>query len=485
MSNDFATLDAVGQAALVRSGEVSPLEMTDAAIARIEKLNPELNAVIHPLFEKARADAEGPLPAGPLRGVPILLKDFDTHSAGDPFHAGMRFLKERNWVEPRDTWLVRKLRAAGAVIAGKTNTPELGLKPSAEPLAYGPTHNPWDTSRTPGGSSGGSAAAVASGMVAVAHAADGGGSIRIPASMCGLVGLKPTTGRVSLGPLAGDSWHGFVAQLCVFRTVRDSALLLDILSRGMPGDPYLAQPPAGPFAQEVGADPGSLRVGVLTAAPGGMATTTAECAAAAEDAARLLESLGHRVEPSAPAVDDPAVGGHFLTVVSAWIAHELDDWAARTGAAITADDVEPSTWTYAEMGRAVTGPQYVAAREALYRTTRLVTEWWADGFDVLVTPTVPEKPPVLGGFEPTPENPMNTFVRSGEIVAFTAPFNITGQPAISLPLAWSDDGLPLGVQLVAAVGREDVLLRVAAQLEATQPWADRWPPVTRRAYSSA
>jgi len=478
MSNDFATVDAVGQAALVRAGDASPLELTDAAIARIEKLNPDLNAVIHPLFEKARADAEGPLPDGPLRGVPVLLKDFDTYSAGDPFHAGMAFLKARNWVEPRDTWLVRKLRSAGAVVAGKTNTPELGLKPSAEPLAYGPTRNPWDTSRSPGGSSGGSAAAVASGMVAIAHAADGGGSIRIPASMCGLVGLKPTTGRVSLGPFAGDSWHGFVAQLGVSRTVRDTALLLDVFSGPMPGDPYLAEPPARPFSEEVGVDPGALRVGILTLAPGGLATTMPECAAATEDAARLLESLGHHVDASAPAVDDPAVSANFLTVVSSWIAYELDDWAARTGEEITEDDVEASTWTYAEMGRQVTGPQYVAAREGLYRTTRTVTRWWADGYDVLVTPTVPEKPPVLGGFEPTAENPMQTFVRSGEIVAFTAPFNVTGQPAISLPLAWSDDGLPIGVQLIAAAGREDVLLRVASQLEVARPWADRWPPVS-------
>ena len=485
MSDDLGTLDAVSQAELVRTGEVSPVELTEAAIARIEKLNPELNAVIHPLFEKARADAEGPLPDGPLRGVPVLLKDFDTYSAGDPFHAGMAFLKARQWVEPRDTGLVRKLRAAGAVVAGKTNTPELGLKPSAEPLAYGPTRNPWDTSRSPGGSSGGSAAAVAAGMVAIAHAADGGGSIRIPASMCGLVGLKPTTGRVTLGPAAGDSWHGFVAQLGVSRTVRDTALLLDVLSGPMPGDPYLAPPPARPFGDEVGADPGTLHVGILTAAPGGLATTTSECAAAAEEAARLLESLGHRVEASSPAVDDPDLGSHFLTVVSSWIAYELDDWSARTGEEITADDVEASTWTYAEMGRAVTGPQYVAAREALYRSTRAITQWWADGCDVLVTPTVPEKPPVLGGFEPTAEEPMRTFTRSGEIVAFTAPFNVTGQPAISLPLAWSDDGLPVGVQLVAASGREDILLRVAGQLEAAQPWSDRWPAVSAASQSSA
>src|SRR5207244_2860751 len=269
MSDDLALLDATAQAELVRQRRVTPRELVDAAIARIERVNPKLNAVISQRFEKARAEAAAPdLPDGPFRGVPFLLKDLICHSAGDPYHAGMRLLRELGWVERYDTHLAARFRAAGFVCLGRTNVPELGPAPTTEPLAYGPTRNPWDTGRSPGGSSGGSAAAVAAGLVPVAHANDGGGSIRIPASACGLVGLKPTRGRTSLGPDTGESWAGAVAEHVVTRSVRDTAALLDAVAGPMPGDPYFAPPPARPFAAEVGLDPGRLRIGVLARVPG-------------------------------------------------------------------------------------------------------------------------------------------------------------------------------------------------------------------------
>src|SRR5881409_3063501 len=270
MSDELALLDATAQAELVRQRHVSPRELVDAAIARIERLNPKLNAVIIQRFEKARAEAAAPdLPAGPFRGVPFLLKDLVCHSAGDPYHAGMRLLRELEWVERYDTYLAARFRAAGFVFLGRTNVPELGPAPTTEPVAYGPTRNPWDTSRSPGGSSGGSAAAVAAGLVPVAHANDGGGSIRIPSSECGLVGLKPSRGRTSLGPDVGEGWGGLSVEHVVARSVRDTAAVLDAVAGYLPGDPYTAPPPARPFRDEVGAAPGKLRVGLLVKAPAG------------------------------------------------------------------------------------------------------------------------------------------------------------------------------------------------------------------------
>src|SRR5204863_6073157 len=274
---------------------------------------------------QAREAAAGELADGPFRGVPFLLKDLIAHSAGDPFHEGMRFLRDLGWTEGEDTELVSRFRRAGFVICGKTTTPELGILATTEPEAYGPTHNPWDASRSPGGSSGGSAAAVAAGMVPAAHANDGGGSIRIPASACGLVGLKPTRGRTSLGPDAGESWAGAVTEHVGTRSVRDTAALLDAVAGPMPGDPYFAPPPARPFAAEVGRDPGRLRIGVLARVPGDAFGLHPDCAAAARDTARLLESLGHVVEESHPAaLDDPEVGQRFTLVVAAWLARDLD-----------------------------------------------------------------------------------------------------------------------------------------------------------------
>src|SRR5436189_3074883 len=316
MSDELALLDATAQAELVRQRHVSPRELVDAAIARIERVNPQLNAVIIQRFEKARAEAAAPdLPDGPFRGVPFLLKDLICHSAGDPYHAGMRLLRELGWVERYDTHLAARFRAAGFVFLGRTNVPELGPAPTTEPLAYGPTRNPWDTSRSPGGSSGGSAAAVAAGLVPVAHANDGGGSIRIPASCCGLVGLKPSRGRTSLGPdyTAIDDMLG--VELCVSRSVRDTAGVLDAVHGRSDGETVSAPAPGRPFSREAGADPGNLRIALLTHNPLDTGEIHADCVAAARETAQLLESLGHTVEETYPeAVAKPELVGHFTTI---------------------------------------------------------------------------------------------------------------------------------------------------------------------------
>ncbi len=475
--HDLSFLDATAQAELVRRREVRPIELVDAAIARIEALNPQINAVITERFETARAEAQrSDLPDGPFRGVPFLLKDLGAHSAGDPLHAGMRFLRGLNWTEPCDNYLAAKFRAAGFVFLGKTNTPELGLQPTTEPEAYGASHNPWDLTRSTGGSSGGAAAAVASGMLPAAHATDGGGSIRIPASVCGIVGLKTSRGRVSLGPGTGERWAGCAVENCVSRSVRDTAAILDAIAGPMPGDPYWAPPPARPFLAEVGRDPGPLHVGLLAHAPGGSAVH-ADCVAAVEDVGQLLASLGHHVEPSHPdGLGNPEMLRSFGMIVSCATARALDAWSERTGRPIRRADVEPMTWAVAELGRGVSGPQYVRAIAFAQAHTRRVARWWAEGFDLLLTPTVAEPPPPLGTFHSPPEDPLRGFLRAGPFGTFTATFNATGQPAISLPLHWNTRHLPIGVQLVAAYGREDLLIRVAAQLEQARPWADRRPP---------
>ena len=473
-------LDACALAELVRHGTASPTELVDDAIERIEKVNSELNAVIRPRFDEARREAAGVLPDGPMRGVPIVLKDLMCYMAGEPIHEGMRVLKEAHYVAPHDQELARRLRAAGFVVVGRTNTPELGIVPTTEPAAYGPTRNPWDTARSTGGSSGGSAAAVASGMVSVGHAGDGGGSIRIPASACGLVGLKPSRARVSSGPEWGDVFAGLVCELAVTRTVRDTAAVLDAVAGPAPGDPYAAPTPARPFADEVGADPGRLRIGVQSEAFGTAAETHPDCVAATEAAAALLESLGHHVEPShVDALDAPEFVEAFLLVWAAGIGSDVDHyWAEKLGRPIGQDEVEPLTWTLVEAARAANAADFLDAHRKLQAISRRVAQWYEGGFDLLLTPTLAEPPPLLGEFDSPPENPLHGLLRAAALVPFTPPFNVSGQPAISLPLHWNEGGLPIGVQLVAPYGREDVLLRVAAQLEEAAPWAQRRPPVS-------
>ncbi|HEX3510493.1 MAG TPA: amidase [Solirubrobacteraceae bacterium] len=480
--SDVWRLDATAQAELVRSGEVTPQELVEGALERIESLNPILNAVIHDMSEKALASAAGAVSDGPFRGVPMLLKDLACHSAGDPYHEGMAFLKRHQWRAKDDTHLARRFREAGFIFAGRTNTPELGILPTTEPLAYGPSHNPWDTGRSPGGSSGGSAAAVAAGIVPLAHANDGGGSIRIPASHCGLVGLKPSRGRVSLGPDFGDVFSGLTIEHVVCRSVRDCAGVLDAISGAEPGDPYVAPARERPYVEELTAPPGRLRVGVMTRPPGGQFETHPDCVAAADAGAALLEDLGHDVERAYPAaLDDGDYITSFLLRWTAGVAWNLKYWEAQTGDEITAADVEPSTWALAELGRTHSAADYLRAVEYHQKVTRQIAEWWEGGFDLLLTPTTAEPATELGEFAAPPDEPVAPIMRAVPLATFTAGFNTTGQPAISLPLHRREDGLPVGVQLVAAYGREDVLIRVAAQLEQAAPWGDRWPALAEPA----
>ncbi len=477
MSDDFTWLDATAQAELVRKGEVTPPELVESAIGRIEKLNPELNAVIHRLDDKAmRAASDPALPDGPFRGVPFLVKDGVCHTAGDPFHCGMQVLKDLDWHEDTDTWLAERFRAAGFVFVGKTNLPELASSVTTEPLAYGPTHNPWSLDHSPGGSSGGSAAAVASGVVPVAHGNDMGGSIRVPSSACGLVGLKPTRGRTTLGPDFGEFWGPLTHEHVLTRSVRDTAAVLDATAGPGTGDPYTAPAPTGRYRDDVGAPPGRLRIGYRTMRTDGVESNP-ECVAAVEATARLLDELDHDVAPARiEAIETADIG--FLGIYASAITRDLERWSERIGRTLEPSDLDPINAINVEMGRAVTGAQYLAATETAQRWSRQVASWWADGNDILVTPTMPEPPARLGELAPDVDDVMAVLPRMGTYAMFTSLFNITGQPAISLPLHWTADGLPVGVQLVAAYGREDLLIRLASQLEQAHPWADRHPPVS-------
>jgi amidase len=475
--DEIAHLDACGQADLVRTGVVKPVELVEAAIQRIERVNGSVNAVVIPLYDKAFEIANGRPTNAPFAGVPIVLKDIQA-SKGDPMHAGMRMLRDLGWVEDHDAFLVSKLKAAGFVIVGKANLPELECGITTEPEAYGPTCNPWNLMHSVGGSSGGSAAAVASGMVPIAHGTDSGGSIRIPASECGLVGLKPSRGRVSLGPDLGDlGGGGTFCPYVLTKSVRDAATVLDLVSGWMPGDPYTAPPPPAPFAALTRAESSGLRIGIWVGEGAAGLPTHPECITAAQQAGRLLEDLGHHVEPSHPAAVE--VGSSNIWVAAASLfAWYRKYWSTRTGREIGPADVEPLTWSFMELGQTISALQLTEFLADRDQFARAVASWWADGFDLLLTPTIAVPPPLLGECVPGEHNPLENFQPIVEaIVRFTAQFNFTGQPAISVPLYWSETGLPIGVQLVGAYGREDLLLQVAAQLEHAEPWLGRTPSV--------
>jgi len=474
MSEDTAWLDATAQAELVRTKEVSPAELVGEAITRIEKLNPHLNAVIHELFDRARAEAAGDLPDGPFRGVPFLLKDLGAELAGTPFNEGTDFSGDYTSTVTQE--LTQRYIDAGFVICGKTNTPELGILPTAVPRRFGPSRNPWNTEHSTGGSSGGSAAAVASGMVPIAHANDGGGSIRIPASCCGLVGLKPTRGRNSLAPQYGDMMGGLVVEHVVSRSVRDSAAILDVTSGPVPGDPYWAPPRRGPsFAAAGAAAPPPLRVAVMSASPTG-SEVHADCVAAVRASASLCESLGDQVEAAALSVDGDAFTTHFINQWACSNAWAVADWEARVGRSVEEGDLEPLSWALTELGRSVNGGQYLISVQELQKISRQIAEYF-EGIDVLLTPTLGEPPAPLGTFDSPPGEPLTGLFRAAAYVPFTPPFNVTGQPGISLPLHWNDGGLPIGVQFVGRFGDEETLLSLAGQLEEAAPWAARRPPV--------
>ena len=466
-------LDATAQAELVRSGEASPRELTEAAIARIEAVNPKLDAVIRTRFDAALAEAEGRLPDGPFRGVPILLKDLGCMVAGEPTAFGLGPLREVPW--PVTSYLAEQFRAAGFVSLGRTNVPELGTTVTTEPWSFPPARNPWDPGHSTGGSSGGSAAAVAAGLVPVAHGNDGGGSIRIPASECGLVGLKPTRGRVSQGPLIGEQWAGGYIEGAITRTVRDAAAVLDVISNRMPGEPYYAPPLPRPLAREVGADPGRLRIGVLDRPGLPESLDDPECRAAVAGAARLLESLGHHVEQSAPAaMFEQEFARHFITTIAADAEATFQAFEMVLGRPIGEDEIEPRNAAYRQAGKELSAVAYLGSRAWFGMWARRMAEWWQD-HDLLLTPTLGAPPPELGWF--TAAGPKEEGPRIASFIPYTPQFNMTGQPAISLPLHWTPGGLPVGVQLAAAYGREDILIRVASQLEQAAPWSGRRPPV--------
>lgn len=469
--DEFMPLDATAQAELVRTGQVQPSELVEAAIRRIEYLNPTLNAVITPLFEKALHQAEQGIPQGPFGGVPLLLKDFFCEVEGEPYYAGMRFLRDLKWRSKRDTYLATKFRQAGFIFLGKTNLPELAGGAMSRSAAFGPTHNPWDLTRSAGGSSSGSAAAVAAGMTPIAHANDGYGSIRIPASSCGLVGLKPSRGRTSVGPGRSGGLLGNITEHVLTRSVRDSAAILDAVSGPMPGDLFVAPPPLRPYSAEVDVEPPPLKVGLLVHNPILPDPVNPECVHAVEQTGKLLESMGHHIEYSYPPQFEglSGLGPRFLGVIAAsGAAAALDDWSERTGKPIGPDDVEPATWARAEEGRTYAATQIHVAVQTLMNGVCRSQEWWqVDGFDLLVLPTMNQPPVKL-----TESDPRKLTAAFGLL---NFPASIAGLPAISLPLHWTEDGLPVGVQLVADYGREDLLIQVAAQLEQANPWAHRWP----------
>jgi amidase len=478
---DLTWLDATGQAELVRTGEASPKELVEAAIARIEAVNPQLDAVIRTRYDEARSAAAGELPDGPFRGVPILFKDLGCTLAGEPTAFGIGPLKDLPW--PVTSFLAAQFLAAGFVPLGRTNVPEFGTTVTTEPKSFPPARNPWNTGHSTGGSSGGSAAVVASGMVPVAHANDGGGSIRIPASECGLVGLKPTRARVSQGPLVGEGWAGGTIDGAVTRTVRDAAAILDAISVAMPGEPYYAPPFPRPLRDEVGADPGRLRIGFLDRPGNAYYLDHEECRAAVGATAGLLESLGHHVEASAPAaMFEEEFSQHFVNIIAADTEQSFRAFEMALGRPIAEDEIEPRNVVYRQVGSSMPVVTYLDSRAWLGSWARRMADWWTsrsarnDGpYDVLVTPTLGAPPPPLGWF--TGAGPEQEGQRIGSLIPYTAQFNMTGQPAVSLPLHWSADGLPVGVQLVAGYGREDVLVRLAAQLEQAAPWAGMRPPV--------
>jgi amidase len=474
LADDTRWLDATAQSELVASGKVSPLEMVNAAIERVELYDSKLNALTYRWFEDARQlAASNDLPDGPFRGVPYLLKDLYAAEAGKPLSNGSKAYKAADYVSSEDTTLVARYKAAGLISIGRSNSPEFGSVPVTEPEAWGPTRNPWDLTRTSGGSSGGSASAVAAGIVPIAHASDGGGSIRIPAACCGLVGLKVSQGRISMGPYRDESNLG--VEHCVSRTVRDSARLLDATHGPGIGDVIIAPTPRRPFIEEVGADPGRLRIGMLDFNPRG-GDVHADCVEGVHKTAKLLESLGHHVEPGFPDIfSDNEIGRAFSMLWSTNMGTAIRRFSDALGREMTPDDIEAMNWAQAEFAKGVNGVDFSLAQASSVLFRRAIQSWWTQGWDLLLTPTLAAPPLPIGSMPNNPARPMTPLMTAGAWVSFTSQFNISGQPAISLPLHRTADGLPIGMQLVAAYGREDVLIRVASQLEQAAPWAHLTP----------
>ena len=468
MIPEYLELDATGLAEIVRSGKVSAAELTDCAIERIEALNPGLNAVVHKFYDRARALAQQPQ-TGAFAGVPFLLKDILGDLAGEPTRQGSRLMPAVPAAQNAE--LTNRFLAAGLNPLGKTNVPEFGLVGTTESVLYGPAKNPWNLAHSTGGSSGGSAAAVASGMVPIAHANDGGGSIRIPASACALVGLKPSRARNPLGPMVGDVMGGLVQEHVVCRSVRDAARMLDCTHGPGLGDPYAAPPAPASFAAALEGKGRRLKIGFTRTKVNGEPLHS-ECAAAAEAAAKLCAQLGHSVEEASPPLDQDAMTMAFMALWTGGLAMQVDYICQLTGQAPSLNNLEGLTYGLYQAGKQVTGAQVLGAQAALHSAGRVVAAWH-QRYDVWITPTLGLPPIANGSFDLTNTNPLEAFAPMIDYVPFTALQNGTGQPAISLPLHWSADGLPVGVQFVGGVGEEALLLALAGELEAAAPWEPR------------
>lgn len=464
MIADLDTLDGLGLAALVRRGDISAHEVLETVIGRIEARNPALNAVVATLFDEAKRAIESGLPDGPFVGTPYLFKELVVSVLGAPATSASRLYAANQ--PSRESELVVRCRKAGMMIVGKTNSSEFGLQPVTEPHLFGPTRNPWNQDYSPGGSSGGSAAAVAAGMVPLAHATDGGGSIRIPASCCGLFGLKPTRARITAGPEGGEGLAGLASQHAVTCSVRDSAALLDATAGPMPGDPYYPPAPERSYLEEASRDPRQLRIAFSTSAPNG-AAIHADCAKATREAAKLCQDLGHLVDEAAPRFDVEAVETAFSAVFQA---NTMVNVGRATGGSLPAEgEIEPLTRAIAERGFAMPAAHYVRSLQTLHRESRNISDFFT-GYDIWLTPTLATPPPRVGVFDSNVADVDRWMERLMSFIPFTYLFNVTGQPAMSVPSGHNAEGLPIGCHFVARYGEEGLLFSLAGQIERARPW---------------
>ena len=469
---EYRRHDARGLAALVATGEATPAELLATALDRLATVQPLLRPLSLDETAFAEASLAAGLPDGPFKGVPFLLKDLFSFLPGTKLTNGCRLFGEQDCTF--EATLIARYRAAGLVVFGKTASPEMGINVTTESVLHGPVRNPWDLSRSAGGSSGGAAVAVAAGVVPAAHASDGGGSIRIPASACGLVGLKPSRARNPTGPFIGEAWNGLACGHVITRTVADTAAVLDTTAGPEPGDPYACTPIAGSFLDAVAREPAALRIGLVTEAPGGIPVDPA-CVAATERVARKLEALGHHVLPMGLGLDGEQLSRNMVTVVAGNLANDLQSWERQLGRVATAGTLEASTLALAERGRALGAADLAAAIGGMHRAARQLGRHFQN-VDVILSPTLAMPPPKLGVMDQNMADLDRFLALNGALIPFTPLYNMTGCPAISLPLEHSADGLPIGVMLGASLGREDLLLELSGQLERAHPWFDRVPP---------
>lgn len=472
LAREYDQYDGLGLAELIAKKQVTPMELLNAVRERVQVVNPKLNALCHIFFEKAEAQIQENLGTGPFRGVPFVLKDLGVYLKGTITSAGGRVWKDE--VADFDSTLVSRYKQAGLVIFGKTNSPELGLTTTTESVQFGETRNPWNLERTSGGSSGGSAVVVASRILPMAHASDGGGSIRIPASCCGIFGFKPTRGRVPLGPLQFESWNGLAHQHAVTISVRDSAALLDATGGQELGSPYLAPRPVRAFLSELESDPGSLRIALVTAPVNGT-LVDAQCKNAAVETAKLCESLGHKVEEATLPLNAEQLYGAFLPVFQVSTARILEDAGTKRGRPLTQEEVESVTWATAEAGRNISSVAYSRAIASLHQVGLTMAKF-LDSRDVVLSPTL-AKPPVPLGLLRLNQDLATWGREVGAFSPYTALYNMTGQPSMSVPLSWGGEGLPIGVLFSGRFGEDALLFRLARQLEKAQPWKDRRPKI--------